>query len=330
MIKAIRGAQDVCHDPEVAAMIGDLDSQVTGGVAAVAQENETPCIMPLAMEDGLSDIGDCVFQLNGFIGERGRALAEYAVGPLGLKRFALLVPSDPYGRLIRKAFSDAVIQKGGEILAEKWYNEGEVDFSPQMTAIREAGLKRMIADSLAAARGGSAVLQQAVDRISDVELGKRELPVTSIDGLFMIANRSNVESLVSQLSYNNIQTQLIGGSNWDDLAVLTRYKDALEGIVYYSDFYADPYSPAVSAFRAGFKKAMGRNPEKLEAIGFDAASVLFEAMGDKAMLRPEIRSALAGVRGFEGVRGPVSFDANRVNPAFRLLQFSEGKVTVVR
>lgn len=330
MIKAIRAAQEICHDADVTTVIGDLESQVTAGVAAVAQENETPCIAPLAMEDGLVDIGACVFQLNGFIGDRARALAEYAITSLGLKRFALLYPSDAYGRVMRRAFSEAVVQKGGEILIEKWYAESAVDFGPQMTAIREAGLKRMILDSLTAARSGSAVLAQAVDRIAEVQLDKRELPVTSVDGLFMIANKSNVESLVSQLAYNNIQTQLLGGSNWDDLALLMGHQEALDGIVYYSDYYADPYSPEVSAFRTGFKKATGRNPEKMEAIGFDAVSVLLAAMGDKAMLRNEIRDALAAVHGFEGVRGPVSFDKNRVNSAFRLLQFRDGKVTVVR
>ena len=330
MVKAIRAAQEVCRDPAVTAVIGDLESQVTAGVAAVAQENETPCVAPLAMEDGLVDIGDCVFQLNGFIGERGRALADYAINSLGLKRFAILYPADAYGRVMRRAFAEAVIQKGGEILSEKWYADGAVDFDVQMAAIREAGLKRMIHDSLAAAQGDAAVLAPVVDRIAEVQLDKRELPVTSVDGLFLIANKSNVESLISQLTYNNIQTQLLGGSNWDDLAVLMGHRDALDGVVYYSDYYADPFSPVASAFRTGFKKATGRNPEKMEAIGYDAACVLLEAMGDKSMLRSEIRDALAAVRGFTGVRGPVSFDKNRVNPAFRLLQFRDGKVTVVR
>jgi ABC-type branched-subunit amino acid transport system substrate-binding protein len=333
MLKAIKAAQEICRDQDVAAVIGDLESMVTEGVAAVAQENETPCIAPVAMEDGLADIGPCVFQLNGFIGERARALADYAITSLGLKRFAMLYPSDAYGRVMRKAFSEAVARKGGEILADRWYAEGTADYSSQMTAIREAGLKRMIIDSLAAAYGGSvnAEMQKPfVERKAEEMLDKRELPVTSIDGFLLLASKSNAESVLSQMSYNNIQSQLLGGSNWDDLAALTGHRDALDGIVYYSDYYPDPYSPPVSAFRTGFKKAMGRNPEKMEAIGFDAASVLFEAMGDKAMVRSSIRDALAAVRGFEGVRGTVSFDKNRVNPAFRLLQFRDGKVSVVR
>ncbi len=330
MIKAIRAAQEICRDADVSAVIGDLESQVTAGVAAVAQENETPCIAPLAMEDGLVDIGNCVFQLNGFIGERARAVAEYAVTSLGLKRFAIVYPADAFGRVMRRAFAEAVLQKGGEIIAEKWYAEGAADVGTQMAAVREEGLKRMVHDSLAAARGASAVLTAVVERIAQVQLDKRELPVTSIDGLFMITNKGNVESLISQLAYNNIQTQLLGGSNWDDLPVLMGHREALDGVVYYSDYYADPYNPAASAFRTGFKKSTGRNPEKMEAIGFDAASVLLEAMGDKAMLRPEIRDALAAVRGFEGARGTVSFGKNRVNSAFLLMQFRDGKVTVVR
>jgi branched-chain amino acid transport system substrate-binding protein len=332
MIRAIRAAQDVCRGEEVAAVIGDLESAVTEGVAAVAQENETPCIAPTAMEDGIVDIGPCVFQINGTVNERARALAQYAVTGLGLKRFALLYPIDGYGKLMRKAFVAEVTRLGGEVLAEKWYTERTEDYNSLMGGIREEGLRCMISDSLVEARGSkNTELQKPfIDHKAASMLDKRDYAVTSIDGLFLIADQKNVESILSQLQYHNIKTQLMGGSNWDDLAVLVGHRDVLDGIVYYSDFYADPYSPQFTAFRSGFKKAFGRNPEKMEAIGFDAASVLFEAMGDKAMPKSEIRDGLAGIRGFKGVRGPVSFENNRVNPAFHLLQFREGKVTIVR
>jgi branched-chain amino acid transport system substrate-binding protein len=332
MIKAIKAAQEICHDGDAAAVIGDLESHVTEAVAAVAQENEVPCITPTAMEDGIADIGTYVFQLNGYLGERAKALAQYAVTGLGLKRFALLYPADGYGKVMRKAFADAVTQLGGEILSEKWYYEGTEDYNPLMSAIREAGLRCMISDSLAEVHGSKNIDMQKplIERMAESMAEKRDYAVTSIDGFFLIATKNNVESILSQIQYHNFKTQLLGGSNWDDLAILMGHRDVLDGIVYYSDYYADPYSPQVAAFRNGFRKAFNKNPEKMEATGFDAASVLFEAIGDRALSRPEIREQLAGIRGYEGVRGPVSFEHNRVNPAFHLLQFREGKITVIR
>jgi ABC-type branched-subunit amino acid transport system substrate-binding protein len=331
-VQAIRAAQEICRNEDVAAVIGDLDSQVSEAVAAVAQENEVPCIAPLAMSDGMTGIGGYIFQLNGTLGDRGRVLAEYACASLGLKRFAVLTPGDGYGRVVRKAFVEEVTRSGGEILADRTFSEETRDFSPVLAAIREAGLKRFLQDSVRAARGdvSGEIMTGAIDRKVGRMLENRDIPVRSVDGLFILPHRTSLESILAQIHYQNFETQLLAGSSLDDLSVLLGRKEMLDGIVFFSEYFADPYSPRVAAFRTGFRKDTGRNPGSMEAIGYDAASVVLQAMGDKTMPRSEIRDALASIRNLEGIRGKITFDGNRVNSAFRLLQFKEGRVDVVR
>jgi branched-chain amino acid transport system substrate-binding protein len=331
-IQAVRAAQEICRNEDVAAIIGDLDSHLSELVAAVAQENEVPCIAPIAMSDGLTGIGRYVFQLNGTLGDRGRALAEYACSSLGLKRFAVLSPADAYGRVVRKAFMEAVTAAGGEILADRTFSEETQDFSPILSSIREAGLKRSILDSIRTARGdvSGEVVKGAVDRKASRLLDERDVPVRSIDGFFILPYRTNLESVLAQIDYQNFETQLLAGSSLDDLSVLLARKDRLDGIVFFSEYFADPYDPRVSGFRSGFKKDTGRNPGSMEAVGYDAASVVFQAMGDRTLPRASVRDGLAAVRNFDGIRGRITFDANRVNSAFRLLQFKEGRIDMIR
>lgn len=331
-VQAIRAAQEICRNSDVSAVIGDLDSHVSESVAAVAQENEVPCIAPLAMSDGMTGIGPYVFQLNGTLGDRGRALAEYACSALGLKRFAALTPGDAYGRVIGKAFSEEVARSGGEIIADRTFTEDTQDFSPILASIREAGLKRFLQDSVRAVHGdlASEIVKGAIDRKVARLLDNRDIPVRAVDGFLILPSRASLESILAQIHYQNLETQLLAGSSLDDLSVLLGRKDMLDGIVFFSEFYADPYSPAVTAFRTGFRKETGRNPGTMEAIGYDAASVVLGAMGDKTMSRSEIRDQLAAVRRMDGIRGTISFDGNRVNSAFRILQFREGRVDLVR
>ncbi|MBN2202162.1 penicillin-binding protein activator [bacterium] len=331
-VQAIRAAQEICRNSDVAAVIGDLDSHLSESVAAVAQENEVPCIAPLAMSDGLTGIGPYVFQMNGTLGDRGHALAEYACSSLGLKRFAMFTSGDTYGRVIRKAFSEEVIRSGGEILADRTFTEDTKDFSPILAAVREAGFKRFLQDSIRAAGGdvSGEMVKGVIDRKAARMLDNRDIPVRSVEGLFILPYRTNLESILAQIHYQNFETQLLAGSSLDDLSVLLGRKDLLDGIVFFSEYFADPFSPAVAAFRTGFRKMSGRNPGSMEAIGYDAASVVFQAMGDKTMPRSEIRDALAAVRNLDGIRGKISFDGNRVNSAFRLLQFREGRVDMIR
>ncbi len=331
-VQAIRAAQEICRNNDVAAVIGDLDSHLSESVAAVAQENEVPCIAPLAMSDGMTGIGPYIFQLNGTLGDRGRALAEYACSALGLKSFALLTPGDAYGRVLRKAFAEGVTRSGGEILADRTFTEDTKDFSPILASIREAGLRKLLHDSVRAVRGdvSGEIVKGAIDRKVARILDNRDIPVRTVEGFFILPSRASLESILAQTHYQNLETQLLAGSSLDDLSVLLGRKDMLDGIVFFSEYFADPYSPRVTAFRTGFRKDTGRNPGSMEAIGYDAASVLLQAMGDKTMPRSEIRDQLAAVRNLDGIRGKISFDGNRVNSAFRLLQFREGRVDMVR
>jgi ABC-type branched-subunit amino acid transport system substrate-binding protein len=332
MIRAIQAAQEVSSGEDVSAVIGDLESHVTEVVAAVTQENDIPLIAPTAMEDGLVKIGANVFQLNGTLADRAATLAEYAVKGLGLRRFAMFYPADAYGREMRKAFVETVNRLGGEILVEKWFFEGTEDFNPAFNAMREAGLRQMISDSIAAANPGKNLdlSKQFIDRKAASLLDEREIAITSIDAILALPGRDKLETIVSMLQYHNIRTQILGNASWDDPAFLTRRADVLDGAVYYSDFYMDPLNPETAAFIKGYTASAGKPPDRMEATGYDAASVVLDAMGGQSLSRQDLRDRLAEVQHYAGVRGAVSFQNNRVNPAFRLLQFREGKIIVIR
>lgn len=334
-IEAIQCAQWLTKQQEVVAIIGDLESHVTIAVAGVTQENEVPLIAPTAMEEGITSIGPYVFQLNGTLGGRAKALAEYAVASLGMRRFALLCPMDEMGRVIRNAFVSTVTALGGEIIAEKWYLQNTEDFSPQMRAIREAGLKWMVQDTLLSTHGGKmdefrkSFVERKVARLLD----QTEIPVTSIDGILILPTRENLTSILSQLRFFNLKAFILGSPVWDDPTFLRDHQLELEdlhGLVFYSDFYEDPYNPTLTAFRNGFQKATGKTPEKMEAIGYDAIRVILETIGERSISRSELRDRLAQLSSFRGVRGPISFIQDRVNSAFRLIQFREGKRILIR
>lgn len=334
-IEAIKCAQWMTRQQEIVAIIGDLESQVTEAVAGVTQENQMSLIAPTAMEEGIASIGPYVFQLNGSLSVRIKVLAEYAISALGMKRFALLCPMDEVGWIIRNAFVSTVTALGGEILVEKWYRENIEDLSLQMRGVREVGLMWMVQDSLLSAQGGKmdefrkSFVERKVTRLLD----QNEIPVTSIDGFLIIPTRENMSSILAQLRFLNLKTFILGNSVWDNPSFLKEHHlelEELQGLIFYSDFYEDPYNPALSAFRSGYQKVTGKIPGKMEAIGYDAIRVILEAMGERSISRTELRDRLAQLSSYQGVRGPISFTGGRVNPAFRLIQFREGKHILIR
>ncbi len=326
MLPAVKAAQELCKNEDVVAVIGDLESTTTLAAAAVAQENDVPFLAPSAMEDGIASIGPCVFQLNGSLATRVEKLADYAVTALGLKRFAVLYPADDYGQRMQRAFSDQIARRRGKMLAEKWYYENAEDLAPQFRAIREAGLKQMIQDTVLIPENAPRRMTPAyVDRMTRELADSTSIEVNSIDGFFLPVYKSNMDIVLAQLAYQTFQTQVLGGTSWDDLDVLKSHQ-AADGAVFFSDFYTDAYSPRFNEFRNAYRRAKNLDPGKWDVLGADAALFLIDAAGSVPLTRGELRQKLAGMASFDGLHGRMTMDKNRVNTSVTLLQYKEGRI----
>ena len=85
----------------------------------------------------------------------------------------------------------------------------------------------------------------------------------------------------------------------------------------------------VQEFIAKYKAAYGNVPDALAVLGYDAAKLAFDAMERAPDLSgPAIRDALAATKGFAGVTGIITIDAdhNAVKPAVVLkIEGNDGK-----
>jgi ABC-type branched-subunit amino acid transport system substrate-binding protein len=311
---------------------------VTTAVAGVLQERGMPLLAPTATEDGLTDIGSCIFQLNGNQRMRGERMARYAVEELGLKSFAILAPADDYGKSMRDSFVETIQKLGGSLLIEKWYFEGATDLGPQFKSIRETGLRKMVEDSVLffvpkgsfeiqdPVRGTVYHVDQKMSKLAD----STDFAVTTINGIFIPCYGEELIYVAPQAAFYNLGARLLGGIHWNDLEVLGKNKAYLEGAVFIGDFYSDPSDYKHFQFRDAFRKVFGQTPGKMEIYGCDAIRLLLSARGAVSSTRSEIRDRVARVRDFEGLRGRYEFDADRINPLMFILQYRNGLIVRIR
>jgi len=340
VLQAILAAQDLCQNEGVTVIIGDLGSEATAGVAAVAQACQVVLLSPVAMENGLTQIGDYIFQENGNIQTRAETLAEYAVEGLGLKTFGILYPADSYGQTMRDGFVNMVRNLGGEILEEKFYFEGATDVGPQFQAIRQAGLRRMLRDSL-------------IIRVSeeDLELYKNrkdtlytcqhfqdlvdstDFQVRSIDGLFLPVYTADLQMILAKISEMNLRTRIFGGIPWHNQEMLEKATErvVLEGEIFFlTDFYVDLTDYGYYQFRDDFRQSMKKTPGKFAVFGYDMMRWLIRVVDEGAVDADSIRKRFAMGESFEGIRGKISFNRDRVNPFIRLMEFKNGRIMPIR
>jgi ABC-type branched-subunit amino acid transport system substrate-binding protein len=327
MLLAVKAAQELCRNEDVIAIIGDLESATTFAAAAVAQENGVAFLAPAAMEDGIYSVGSCVFQLNGSLSTRVERLADYAVSALGLKRFAVLYPADDYGQQMQQAFTAQVRRRGGKVLAEKWYYENAENLAPQFRAIREIGLRQMIQDSVLIPEDAPRHLTASyVDRVTRKLADSTSIAINSIDGFFLPVYKNNLEVVLAQMAFQTFQTQILGGTSWDDSDALTAHRGVADGAVFLSDFYVDAYSPRYNEFRNAYHKFRNKNPDKWDVLGVDAARFLIDAAGSIPLSRKELCEKMAGVQTFDALHGKMVMNKNRINMSVTILQYKEGRI----
>ena len=303
-IQAVKAAQRLTKDETVVAIIGPARSETTIGAAAVANCEDVVVITPTATETGIADIGQYVFQLNVTPQTQGAAVAEHAIEHLGLSRFAVLTVSDSYGKDLATSFISKVNELGGTVLSQEWYYEGATDFSPQLIHIRDAGLILEQADSLA---WEWKLFELKTSGLVDTTAEELFPPVDSIDGFFLGAYADDIPLIASQVAFQKINTQLLGGNSWNSEAVLREGGQYVEGAVFAADFFEHTLSDHYSQFVNRYRQRYGQTPSKVAALSYDAALLLLDIFTRGVRSNSEIRDRLAETRYFPGASGFITF-----------------------
>ena len=98
-------------DAGVTCILGPLGSQEALEAAKEAQRLKVP-ILTLTQREGITGIGDYVFRNFLTAAMQVRTVVQYAQAEIGLRRFAILYPDDPYGQEMARLFREEVLRKG--------------------------------------------------------------------------------------------------------------------------------------------------------------------------------------------------------------------------
>ena len=316
-VLAVQRTQKLVEQGGVVGLIGPVRSTSTVGMAASANAARVPLIAATATEDSVAAIGPYVFQLNTTPAVEGCRLAEHAVGALGLRTFAILTSLDGYGQKLSDAFAERARELGAEIIIRESYFPAATDFGPQLLRIREAGLAYATSDT--------GMAEEMLIDVPEDTVAMEE--VTSIDGVVLASHAEEIVLIATQLALHRIETQLLGGSGWNALEVPRQGGRYVDGAIFVSGYHEDPLSSSFRRFVDGFTARFGRRPGIPAAFGYDASAMMIRAVQGGRADREALRDALAGVQGFSGAAGPVSFAADdRANSEVFVLKIERGRI----
>ncbi len=309
---AVAGAAgEKLADARVTCILGPLGSQEALEAAKEAQRLQVP-ILTLTQREGITEIGDHVFRNFLTAAMQIRTVVQYAQAELGLRRFAILSPEDPYGLEMARLFRAEVIRKGGDIRKEKSYKTDQADFGEEIHAL--AGIA-------------------PVSPGANPPLFGQPKPNPGFEALFIPDSAFRVAMIVSQLAYYDITgIRLLGTSGWDAPELLKTDPEHLQGAIFVDGFFPNSFRPAVNRFVESFYMAYGREPDAMEALVYDGAELAVRLIiENRGGTRDAFRKGLLRVKGYQGVTGRTSFPPSRdAEKELFILTVKDGQIIQVK
>jgi branched-chain amino acid transport system substrate-binding protein len=258
-------------DAQVSVVVGHFNSGTTIPASQVYEQAGIPMLDPAATNPIITGRGFInAFMVISTDAQNAGNAGVYAVKVTKAKRIAIFDDRTAFGQGEAVEFEKAVKAHGGTIVAHEYTDNQAVDFSTQLTAIK----------------------------------------ATNADLIFFGGLDTQAAGVIKRMKQLGITAQLVGGGGVMDPEFIKLAGDASEGAMAWE--YGRPLAqlPGGADFSARFKKRFGVDILSYAPFGYDAAWVAIKAMEKARSTTPSAyRPALKAIR-FEGVTGPIAFDAN--------------------
>ena len=349
-------AVDELDQLKVGAILGPMS--VSEAAAAIAQKRGIPIIV-FTQKEGVTDIGAYVFR--NFITPQMQvqSLVSYAMDELGVNRFAVLYPDEPYGRRYMNLFWDQVVEHGRVINGVEAYDPESTDFAtpikklggifydipkdltatslpkpdplPLFLGAGDAYAEKRRFDDPLEALTGIPLEREAIDA-----LGRRSMdgddqwhPIVDFDAIFIPDAPKKAGLVIPQLAYYDIRDVYLLGTNlWNSQTLLEMSGDYMKKTFIADGFFAQSQAKNIKDFVAAFQGVYDRVPGIIEAVAYDSAMMVFQTMRRAATdSRRDIKQALLQIKDFDGVSGRTRFAPNgEAQKTMQMLRIQRGRL----
>lgn len=273
-------ANKLITQDKVIAILGPATSGAFKAEIPVANKNKIPVASGSATADDVtvSDNGvqEYAFRVCFNDSFQGTVMANFAYENLSARKAVIIMDSSSdYGKGLAKNFKETFTAAGGSIVAEEAYVAGDTDFNAILTKIK--GL--------------------------------------DYDAIYIPGYYNEAGLIIKQARALGITAPIMGADGFDSPILLELAGASALNDVYFTNHYSSlDQDPVVLEFIDSFRKKYGKEPDAFNALGYDLAKFVADAIGRADKLTGEaVKEALEATEGFVGVTGTLSVDENH-NP----------------
>jgi ABC-type branched-subunit amino acid transport system substrate-binding protein len=204
-------------------------------------------------------------------------------------RVAVIRANNRYGRVGTLHFNRSSTRIGFPVIIEERFSDGETDFKTQLERIKK----------------------------------------TTPDAILIWGNAKESALILKQIRELGMNQPAYGSDRMVNTEFLDLAGPLAENIVTTCQYNPDANDPKLKAFKSNYLKRFGQEPDVFAAHAYDGMNLIIEAVQKVGLNRALIRDILTDMKtfqGYQGVTGPVIFDAtwNNVRPIF-IAEVNNGK-----
>jgi len=337
---ALQRMKDISANKSISAIFGPVENDITAACAVIADYEEIALISPTASSDEILDLSENIVLLAPTVKSLAENLNRFAADSLKLDRIVTLSPLDDYFEKFTHSFVERHKEKGGTILAEQKYYPGDVDFSKQFKILKRMGLKLEYQDSVL--QVDSTLTKEDIDSLyalhreaemeileeTKTKVDSADIPVITFDGLVVPIYKDDLSLIAPQIAYANLETQILGNSDWYSMDELKKNKNYINGIVFVTDGYLNEENWDYRKFRNSFRTRFQTTPEKFELIGYDSFNYflnIFKNTGP-AVTRSNVMESISNLAPYQGIYRSFNLTERPCNTAARILKYYYGQL----
>jgi len=324
---ARRAVERLVIEDNVIAVIGGLLSRTAPAEASKANEYGVP-IITMSQKAGITQIGEFVFRNSMTSQMQVERLIDVAMGQLGMSRFAMIFPNDPYGVEFANLFWDEVKARGGKIQGAQTYDPNETDFRgpvQRLTGLFYLDDREDYAVSLKRWKEKNPTRSVRQGGPNPEEILS---PIVDFDAIFIPDSARAVGQIAPMLAYHNVsKVRLLGTNIWNNRSLIERGNRFVESAIFVDSFLSNDRAFLNSEFYSSFRQVFGEEPGIFEVQAHDSALLLRQIIGGGETSRLGVAQQLSLVRDFPGALGLLTASSAReIRRPVVSLTVTEGKI----
>lgn len=266
---------------KVDAVIGPIGESAANLACREVQKRGIPSILFTRAQASPGKESYCFSNLARSVDVQVETLLK-AAADRNITRFAVLYPTDNFGKTFAGIFAQKSRNFGVEVVKQMEYPPSQKNFK--------------------------GIIQRLIKSPVSSGMGKPKLPGPGFEALLIPDTAANAIMIAAYLPYFNVRgVRLFGPDLWDTPDFARLGGRTVEDAIFVSGFFANSERTSVQEFNSRFNATFGYRPSIWEANAYDSASIIQNMTGVVPSSRKGLQEQIGSLKDYPGLTGTTSF-----------------------